>query len=180
VFSSLGSGPRYLAGLGPVVSALLAAMLLGGIASAGTPSTPVATPAASPVASDGCNGLEAYFMAVAALADANEGLAVMQEVGHDVLKLDSDEVALVVTELDALIASIGEIDAPEPARAWQAAYLDLLRWYRNMAASRDPIALQRIVNDDRRLFVNLATAVLSGQMACPGTWDPAWDAAFGE
>ena len=171
---------RNQTGVVALVPALLAAVLLGDIASAGTPPSPVATPAASPIASDGCDGLAAFFLTVAKLADANEGLAMMQEVGHDVLKLDSDEVALVVTELDALIASIGEIDAPEPARAWQAAYLDLVRWYRNMAASRDPIALQRIVNDDRRLFVNLATSVLGGQAACPGTWDPAWDAAFGE
>ena len=153
--------------------------MLGGIATA-APFTPVATPVASPVAGTGCNGLASYFQAVAALVDANAGLAVLEEAGNDVLKLDRDEATLVVRDLNTLIASIGEIAVPEPALAWRAAYLDLLSWYRDMAASRDPIALQRIINTDRRLFVNLSTAILSGQVACPAAWDPAWSAAFGD
>ncbi len=144
------------------------------------PSTPVATPSASPVAAGECGDLAGYFAQVSDLAKANAGLAAMQEAGHDVLSLDDAAAALVVVEIDNLIVSIQALAAPEPARAWQAAYLDLLRWYRDMAASRDPIALQQVINNDRRLFVNLSTAVLSGQLACPGSWDPAWSDAFGD
>jgi hypothetical protein len=179
VFISLRPVRQYSTGLGLPFAALIAAVMLGGIATA-APSTPVATPVASPIASPGCDGLAAYFQAVAGLVDANVGLAVLEEAGNDVLKLDRDEATLVVTDLNTLIDSISELAVPEPARAWRAAYLDLLRWYRDMAASRDPIALQRIINTDRRLFVNLSTSILSGQVACPATWEPAWSAAFGD
>ena len=160
----------------------MAVALIGGSVAPASGAPPAATPfpEASPVAADPCAALAPFFEQVATLAADNEGLAIMQRAGHDVLALGDDEAVTVVTELDALIASIDGIDAPEPARAWQAAYLALLRWYRDMAASRDPLALQRIINNDRRLFGNLSTAQLQGQQACPKTWDSAWSAAFGE
>ena len=164
------------------VIALLGGMLLlaQAIPVAGQ-ATPEASPAASPVAVIGCDALGHYFLKVAALVEANEGLALLREDGFDPIALSDADAELVVESLDDLIAEVAAIDAPEPARAWHAAYLDLLGWYRDLAATEDPLALQAIVNNDRQLFGNLGMAQLAGQAACGyDAWTDAWKAAFGE
>jgi len=163
-------------------SARYVIVLLGGVLLL-TQAIPVAgqaTPSASPVAVTECEALGPYFMSVAALVEDNEGLALLREDGFDPLALSDADAERVVASLDALIAAVAAIDAPLPARAWHAAYLDLLGWYRDLIATRDPLALQAIINNDRQLFGNLGMAQLAGQSACGyAAWTEAWEAAFG-
>ncbi len=149
-------------------------------AAPGAEATPGATPLASPVAvSAGCDGLGSYFQNLADLALGNVGLAILRDVNFDVLALSEEEAADVAASLDALIPQIEEMDVPEPARAYHAAYLDIVEWRRALAADRDSLAHQRLMNDDRRLFPALGQAIQAGQAACGvDAWNDAWNAAF--
>jgi hypothetical protein len=143
--------------------------------------TPGATPAASPIAVAGCDALAPYFQSVATLVEDNEGLALIREYGFNPLALSDADAAHVVESLDALIVAVAAIQPPEPARAWHGAYVALLAWYRDLAATEDPLALQAIINNDRQLFGNLGMAQLEGQSVCGyAVWTDAWEAAFGE
>jgi hypothetical protein len=142
--------------------------------------TPTASPIASPIAdNDGCDQLHGYFQALADLTLENEGLVIMRESAFDVLALPDDDAATVVASLDAVIPLVQALDVPDPALAWHAAQLDLLAWYRALAANRDGLDHQRLINDDRRLFSAIGRAALTGQTACGyETWNNAWSAAF--
>ncbi|MBA2470504.1 MAG: hypothetical protein H0V37_13955, partial [Chloroflexia bacterium] len=116
--------------------------------------TPAASPVASPVAgTDGCDGLGAYFQQLADLALQNEGLVLMRAVGFDALALTEEEAATVVRSLDDLILELGKIEAPDPARLYHTAYIEMVAWYRALAADRDEASHQRLINDDRRIFI---------------------------
>jgi len=149
-------------------------------ATPGAGATPGATPLASPVAvSVGCAGLGPFFQNLSNLARANEGLRILRDVNFDVLALTEKEAAAVAASLDELIPQIENMDVPAPARAWHAAYLDIVEWRRALAADRDPLAHQRLMNDDRRLIPALGQAIRVGQAACgAGAWNDAWNAAF--
>lgn len=156
---------------------LLACVLTFGTASA---QTPEASPSASPVAGQpGCAGLEDWFQSLAAAINGNEGLAIMQHAAYDPLALSGEDAATAVDALDELIATVEALTPPEPAVAYHLAYLDLLAWYRDLAANTDDLAHQQIINHDRALFGTLGQAVYSGQIACGyDVWNSAWKAAF--
>jgi len=139
-----------------------------------------ATPAASPVAfAAGCAGIGPYFQEVAALVEGNPGYAIMREAAFDALALSDDEAATVVVAIDEILPYLDAITPPEPARAWHTAYRNQIAWYRDLAANRDPLAHQRLINRDRHVLSDLGTAWLAGQSACGYTaWNNAWNAAF--
>jgi opacity protein-like surface antigen len=167
--------------LGSLALAAALAVPHGSASQAGPSATPAASPAASPVAMDGCAALGPYFQDIAALAGANEGLSLMREVGFSVLALSDAEAEVAAASLDTLVAQIEAIPAPAPAAAWKVAYGGMIAWYRDMAAARDPLALQVLINNDRQLYGNLGRAQLAGQTACGyDTWTAAWEAAFGD
>jgi hypothetical protein len=142
--------------------------------------TPQATPAASPVASsNGCDQLVAYFQELADLTLENEGLVIMRESAFDVLALSDHEAAVVVASIDDVIPLVEAIDAPAPALAYHAAQVEILAWYRALAANRDPLVHQQLINNDRRLFSAIGQAVQIGQTTCGfDVWTDARDAAF--
>jgi hypothetical protein len=156
---------------------ILAVTLTFGTASA---QTPEASPVASPVAFTGsCEDLEPYFLHLAGLIHDNEGLALMEAVAFDALALSKEDSETVVTSIDDLIARVGAVSPPEPAAQYQEAYLAMLTWYRDLAANRDPMAHQQLINNDRRLFAQIGIAVQQGQSTCGATaWTDAWQAAF--
>ena len=148
-------------------------------ASATTEATPQASPAASPVAVGGCGGLGAYFQQLADLTVANEGLVIMREAGFDALVLSTADAATVVTSLDNLIPELEAMLPPEPAIPYHGAYLEMMTWYRDLAADRDEASHQRLINNDRRLFSIMGQAIQSGQATCGyAAWNDARDAAF--
>jgi hypothetical protein len=142
--------------------------------------TPEASPVPSPVAfTGGCEDLEPYFLHLASLIRDNEGLALMKAVAFDALALSEEDAETVATSIDDLIARVREVSPPEPAAQYQQAYLAMLTWYRDLAANRDPMAHQQLINNDRRLFAQIGIAVQQGQSACGATaWTDAWQAAF--
>lgn len=145
-----------------------------------TQGTPEATPAASPVAiGDGCNGLGTYFQQLAGLTLDNEGLVIMREAGFDALTLTNEQAATVVASIDDLIPQLEGIAPPEPAVPYHRAYLEMMTWYRDLAANRDESSHQRLINNDRRLFSIMGLAIQSGQSACGyDVWNDARNAAF--
>lgn len=160
-----------------VALALLALLLTFGPAHA---QTPIASPQASPVAAmAGCAGLANWFLALATAIEGNEGLAIMERAAYDPLALSDEDATTAVTTLDALIATVEALTPPEPAVAYHRAYLDLLAWYRDLAANTDALAHQQIINNDRALFGKLGQAVYAGQLACGfDVWNTAWESAF--
>lgn len=156
---------------------LLAIALTYGTASAQTPeASPVAAPAAF---TGGCDDLGPYFQHIADLIRDNEGLAIMETVAFDALALSREEAETVVTSIDELIARVGAVSPPEPAAAYHQAYIAMLTWYRDLAANRDPMAHQQLINNDRKLFAQMGIAMQQGQSACGATaWIDAWRAAF--
>ncbi len=163
---------------------LLAVVIATPASSNGVPSanaTPMASPVASPVVETGCTALGPYFLELADFVRDNEGLRLLRAAGFDALALSDADAELAVTSLDELIAGIRAIAPPHPAATWHSAYVDQIVWYRAMAATRDPLTLQSIINDDRRLFGNLGRGLLEGQSACGyAVWNDAWKAAFGD
>ncbi len=163
---------------------LLAITLTFGAAGAQTPqASPAASPVASPVAAaaftGGCDDLEPYFLHLAHLIRDNEGLALMESVAFDVFALSREDSDTVVTSIDDLIARVDTVSPPEPAAAYHQAYIAMLTWYRDLAANRDPMAHQQLINNDRKLFSQMGIAVQQGQAACGATaWTDAWQAAF--
>lgn len=157
----------------PLALALLAFTLAFGAASA---QTPEASPAAF---TGGCDDLEPYFLHMAGLIRDNEGLALMESVAFDALALSREDADAVVTSIDGLIARVGAVTPPEPAASYHGAYIAMLTWYRDLAANRDPMAHQQLINNDRRLFSQMGIAVRQGQSACgAAAWTEAWQAAF--
>lgn len=142
--------------------------------------TPVASPQASPVAiDDGCAGLGVYVKGLADLTLDNEGLVILREVGFDALALSADDAVTVVASIDRLLPELRRIAPPEAARPYHSAYLEVMAWYRNLAADRDEASHQRLINQDRRLFGLMGLAIQSGQLACGyDTWTNAYEAAF--
>ena len=142
--------------------------------------TPPATPAASPVAlSNGCDQLGAYFQALADLTLENEGLVIMRDSAFDALALSDDEAATVVAAVDDILPRVEALDVPVAALAYHAAQMEILIWYRDLAANRDPLAHQQLINNDRRLFSAIGQAVQIGQSTCGFTaWNDAREAAF--
>ncbi len=150
------------------------------IAQATPEARPPASPMASPVAvGDGCDGLGAYFQQLADLTLENDGLVIMREAGFDALVLSADDAATVVTSLDGLIPELEAMMPPEPAILYHGAYLEMIAWYRDLAAYRDEASHQRLINNDRRLFSIMGLAIQSGQATCGyEAWNEARDAAF--
>ncbi len=142
--------------------------------------TPEASPMASPVAArDGCDSLGPYFQQLADLTLENEGLVIMREARFDALALTDEESATVVASLDTLVPELEEIEAPEPARLYHTAYIEMVAWYRALAADRDEASHQRLINDDRRIFILMGLALQAGQSACGyDAWNDAHEAAF--
>lgn len=138
-----------------------------------------ATPTASPVATTGCEGLPSYFAELAGLTLEHEGLVLLRGTGYDALALTANEAATVVASLDALIPQLEAMTPPAPAVAYHGAYLEMMAWYRALAAYRDAASHQRLINDDRRLFGLMGLAIQSGQAECGyEAWNSARDAAF--
>lgn len=163
-----------------LVVAILAVIPFAGVAAQATPE---ASPAASPVAvaGAGCEGLSAYFQELAGLTLDHDGLVILRDAGYDVQTLTADQAAAVVRSLDTLIPMLQAITplVPAPAAAYHAAYLEMMAWYRALAAYRDEASYQQLINDDRRLFALMGLAIQSGQAACGyEVWNDARDAAF--
>jgi hypothetical protein len=157
--------------------ALLAVVLTVGSAAA---QTPEASPIASPtVFAGGCDDLGLYFQHIADLIRDNEGLALIEAVAFDALALSGEDADAVVASLDELIPRVGNVVPPEPAAQYHQAYIAMLTWYRDLAAHRDPMAHQQLINNDRKLFAQMGIAMQQGQSACGATaWNDAWQAAF--
>lgn len=160
---------------------ILVAMLIAApLASLAAQATPDASPQASPVAiATGCDGLPAYFQQLAELTRENDGLVIMRGAGFDALALSDAEATTVVAALDALIPELEAVTPPEPATAYHQAYLEMMAWYRALAADRDAASHQRLINDDRRLFSLMGLAIQNGQAECGyAAWNDAREAAF--
>ena len=164
--------------------ALLGVLCVLPLVSAAAQSTPEASPQASPSASpiaagNGCDGLGAYFQQLADLTLANDGLVIMREAGFDALVLTGEEAATVVISLDDLIPELERMKPPAPAIPYHRAYLEMMAWYRDLAAYRDEASHQRLINNDRRLFSIMGQAIQSGQSACGyAAWNDTRDVAF--
>jgi hypothetical protein len=167
-----------------ILCAFVLALMIGApaVAAQATPdATPSTSPEASPVAMTGCDGLPAYFQALADLTGANEGYQTVRANPGGVFGLPSDQVEGVIASLDVLIGELAKIQPPEPAAAYHRAYTDLIVWYRDLASAPDFNAHQRIVNRDKQLIPAISRATLAGQTACgTTTWTDAWDTAFGD
>ncbi len=144
--------------------------------------TPPATPAASPVGGGGCDGLGAYFQQLSALTLDNEGLVIMRSARFDALMLTDADAATVVASIETLLPELEALQPPAPAALYHGAYLEMIAWYRDLAADRDEASHQRLINNDRRLFSIMGQAIQSGQSgqsACGyAAWNDARDAAF--
>lgn len=143
--------------------------------------TPPATPAASPVGGGGggCDGLGTYFQQLSALTLDNEGLVIMRAASFDALVLTDADAATVVASIETLLPELEALQPPAPAALYHGAYLEMMAWYRDLAADRDEASHQRLINNDRRLFSIMGQAIQSGQSACGyAAWTDARDAAF--
>lgn len=170
-----------------LVIAALAAMLgnavaLTGSGSVATPSVSQEIPAATPsviAAGNGCEALGLYFQNLADLVIPNDGLITLETVDHDVLALTGAQATAVVTSLDALIPRLQAITPPAAAAAYHIAYIDLIEWYRDMAATRDLLSHQRLINGDKRILPAIGRGVYLGQSACGAdAWNAALERAF--
>ena len=168
----------------PRLVALLGVLCVLPLVSATAQSTPEASPQASPpsepvAGSNGCDGLGAYFQQLADLTLDHEGLVIMREAGFDALVLSADDAAAVVTSLEVLIPELEGMKPPAPAIPYHRAYLEMMAWYRDLAAYRDEASHQRLINNDRHLFSIMGLAIQSGQSACGyDAWNDAREAAF--
>lgn len=159
----------------PWLLAAIVPLLLATPTAQGTP-VPDASPAATPAVFVGCEHLGAYFELVLGTMDENEGYRRVRENQTGVFGLPAAEAEAIASSLDGLIAELEAISPPEPAAAWHAANLDIVRWYRDLARAEDAAAYQRIVNEDRRLVPALSRATLAGQSACGfDTWGAAFN-----
>lgn len=141
---------------------------------------PTASPQASPVAvGNRCDGLGAYFQALAGLTLDNEGLVIMREASFDALVLSNADAATVVTSIETVLPALEALQPPAPAALYHGAYLEMMAWYRDLAADRDEASHQRLINNDRRLFSLMGRAIQAGQTTCGyAAWTDARDAAF--
>lgn len=157
------------AGQAAALAVVSLALLVGQAMPAGAVgATPTPTPLATPATGDpaGCDRLPAYFAQANALVTGNEGLAILKGAGYDVLALTADEASAVVTSLDALLAGWDRLAPPPAAQAWHEATRDLYAWYRDMAADRDHLDHQRLINGDKTIVPALGRATMAGQQAC--------------
>lgn len=138
----------------------------GAAAGVGTPAAGATSDAATPADPAGCGQLPAYFAAANALVAGNEGLAILNGAGYDVLALTADEAPAVVASLDALLAAWDRLAPPPAAEGWHEATRDLYAWYRDMAADRDHLDHQRLINGDKTIVPALGRATMAGQQAC--------------
>lgn len=145
-----------------VMAVVVALVLLVGQA------TPAGAVGATPTTADpaGCGQLPAYFGAANALTAGNDGLAILQGVDNDVQALTEAQATAVVTSLDALLAGWDRLAPPPAAQAWHEATRDLYAWYRDMAANRDHLDHQRLINGDKTIVPALGRATMAGQQAC--------------
>lgn len=173
-----GDLPMPLRMLIPLGALLLVISLVP--ARANDAATPTASPMASPVAlANDCDGLEAYFLALATLVRDDPGLARMRAARFDALALPAADAALVVEDLNRLLPQVMAMPVPPAVRTYHDAYLAMLTWYRDLAEHRDPVSHQRLINNDRQLFGNLGIGMQQGQLACGGErWNAAYEAAF--
>lgn len=152
---------ELLAGL---VMACVLVVSPGGVVTA-TSGTPAATgtPAADAA---GCDALPAYFAQANALTGGNDGLAILKAANFDVLSLTVEQASSVVASLDGLLAAWDTLTPPPAAQAWHDATRDLYAWYRDLAANRDHLDHQRLINGDKTIVPALGRATLAGQQAC--------------
>ncbi|MGC4106232.1 MAG: hypothetical protein QM753_07730 [Thermomicrobiales bacterium] len=142
------------------------------IAAAGIPVDGMANPATLPTVGTatadaaGCDALPAYFGAANALTAGNDGVAILKTVDFDVLALTDEQAATVVASLDEMLAAWDRLTPPPAAQAWHDASRDLYAWYRDMAASRDHLDHQRLINGDKTIVPALGRATVIGQQAC--------------
>lgn len=171
-----------IAALAALVTVLGNAAALSGSDSVATPSVSQEISAATPTvisAGDGCKALGPYFQQLAELVTSNDGLITLGTVDHDVLALTGAQATDVVTSLDDLIPRLQAITPPAAAAAYHIAYIDLIEWYRDMAATRDLLSHQRLINGDRRILPAIGRGVYLGQSICGAhVWNAAQQAAF--
>ncbi|MGN6033589.1 MAG: hypothetical protein ACTHQE_18190 [Thermomicrobiales bacterium] len=129
---------------------------------------PATLPATGTPAADagGCDALPAYFAQANALTSRNDGLAILRAANFDVLSLTVEQASSVVASLDGLLAAWDTLAPPPAAQAWHDATRDLYAWYRDLAANRDHLDHQRLINGDKTIVPALGRATLAGQQTC--------------